>query len=435
MSRKITQGFAEVSVSEASMQYVIDAYYKKYPEQLKYEAVIPLDIESLNIHDEYLITFDAPRGPQLKLAAVSDAEAAARKAARLRFPLPPEKDDVSSSGETNCELGIDGINFAVYKYEKGQKGDLIQSLVVNARMFGFVCVANNVIQVAGLDGEVTVGSGQPQPDPIAGILLKVLATALKDRFDDCPLPQLQGVMGAYPVINKASIKNKRLVCEVAVDITGAQPITGGLFGADSVEAAGPVEITGWAQELIVNELSDAFIVLPQFKEGGTAESGGFGIRAGVFVGVESPRLKIAGGVATASANAGAWAEVGVQVCGEWVDVRVTAGKIEAKVDIKTHISSDGHQGYITFEPDINSIKFVFGLDLPVPFRYVLSPITLLLDSLVSAIAKSIYKAYADVKLPVIVLGSSMDVFSVPLTFKVDKFQFDGDKVAFSASAQ
>ncbi len=435
MSRKITSGYAEISVSEESMRHVINAYYENHPDQLKYEGVVPLDIESLGIHEEFLIAFDAPAAPQLRLAPITDAVAVRRKAERMRFPLPPERVDAGSAGETNCELALENIKFGVYEYKKRQKGKLIQDLVVNAKMVGFVCVANNIIQIAGMDGEVTVGTGQPQPDPIAGILLKVLATALKDRFDDCPLPQLQGVMGAYPVINKATIKGKELVCEVAVDVTNAEPVLQGGFGADEVVQAGPVEIKGSSGELIVNELSEAFIKLPQFAKSSSTESGGFGIRAGVFAGVENPRLKIAGGTATAYASAGAWAELAVQVCGEWVGTRVTAGKIDVKVDVKTHISANGREGFITFEPDINSIKFVFGLDLPVPFKYVLSPITLLLDALVSEIAKSVYQAYADVKLPVIVLDSAVEVFSVPLDFKIDKFTFEGDKVVFSGSAK
>lgn len=433
--KTVTTGQVELYVTQDSVQYVLDAYYTANKDQLSMEFVVPLDIEGLNIHAEFLVSIKAPNGPKIALAPIKDDEAVRRLAAKNRFPLRTPDSYVKATGDTNVALTLDNIDFAVYNYANGQKGTLIQQLVVNAALTGFICIEDNRIKIAAMDGAVTVGANQPQPDPIASILAQVLASALRDRFDDMPLPQMQDVLGAYPVLNRALITDQKIFFYVSVDTTYAQPVTGNLLReTNKVSLGGNVQILGSSNSTIVNELSDAFIKLPQFSQQSTSESDGFGIRAGLFAGISTPRLTISNGTATAFAEAGAYASLGVEACGEWAEVRISAGTIQVNVKVVLHISDDKKSGYLTFEPDKSSIHFSFGLDLPVPFNYVLSPISALLDFLVSEFGTAIFNAYTDIKLPLISFSEPLDIFSVPLDMKIDKFGVEGDQVVFVGTA-
>jgi hypothetical protein len=437
LTRNITTGEVEIYVTQDSVQFVLDTFYEANKDQLHFESVIPLDIEGLNIHAEFLVVLKAPSGPVITLAPVNDEVVIRERAARKRFPLKPAGSYPTATGDTNVLLSLNNIEFSVYKYKNGTKGDLIQSLIVNANLVGFICISNGIIKVTGIDGNITVGANQPQPDVIASILVQALAGVLAEKFDNMPIPQMQEVLGAFPVLNRVTIENKKIICKVAVDTTYAQPIVGNKFAEAEyrTNVGGQAEIIGSSGALIVNELSQAFIRLPEYSRQTTSESGGFGIQLGVFAGVRTPTIQIQNGVITAFSEAGAYASLAVEVCGKWAEMRLSAGTIQVKVNVALHVSDDKKTGYLTFEPDINSIHFAFGLDLPIPFNYVLTPVTALLDLLVSEIAKTIVESYKGFKIDLLTLSEPLDIFGVMLDMKIEKFAPDGDKIAFLGVAR
>jgi hypothetical protein len=432
-TQKITSNSARLTTDQASIQYVIDSYYQAYPHLLTFEAIIPITIESLKIDEKYLITVAAPRAPMIALAPLNDRQviyALARKRGRHKHF---DFDNFAQDADINVKLQLDNIDFSVYNYKDEKKGKLIQQLTLSAWMTGFVSVVNGNLSVAALNGDITANA---QPDPIAGILMKVLIDILQRNCSDLPLPQVERVLGAAPVINRAYIENQQLCAEVSADITYVKPIVNAAPGENKSWAdASRATIIGSTQAGLINELSAAFIKLPEYSAGTTSEVDGMGISARLFAGVKHPEIVIVNGQAYAQSEAGAYAAIGVKICGEVSEIRLTPGTISVKTGVKLHVSADGKAGYLTFEPDTNSVKFTFGLGLPSPFNLVAKPIEALLNLLVSGFATWIYNSFVNIKLPLFVIEEPAEIFEIPFSARIDKLEFADNKVVATLTGE
>ncbi|MEN7548840.1 hypothetical protein AAG747_13040 [Rapidithrix thailandica] len=423
----------EAVINEASLNYLSHKFFLANKEYFNLEQVVPLTIAGEDY--QYLIELKVDKAPSIELSPKTTEKICELGLNKLGLPLEQrakmlEQMDFTAP-ENNLNACLNNADFTIYDYAGEKKGKEIGRLKIDIEVLGALGATANSLHLLPIDGKVKANGNT---DALATLLLKVLLGAIEDRFSDYPLPHLDLFLGFGAGIEGAEIKAKEVKAKIALDYN----VTSSGISMDRLvsplEEGTDARVSLAVPQSALNFVGQHIIDLPNFKKTEEASGAGFGVRVGVFAGVDQPSIHIGDDFATASTQLGAKASVGVQVFGQWLDIALTPGLVTLNLMVQLKTANDGKTIVIKFIPNFDSITIDWGLKLPFPFSLATSAIQGILAKMLVAIVKTFSSEFAGIEIPLYTLNDSYETLNADFNVKFDSFGFRNKKAIAKVAA-
>jgi len=418
---------AQASVTQDSLNYLIQVYYENYQDQLNFDKTVRITV----MDKDYDINLSGKltQAPFLDLAPMTEEEFAKLFYSNKSSPtLLTDDMTFGDAPSTNTKVTIDGIDLTVSGTDITP-----QTLTVKAEIIAMFAVENSTLSLMGVGGTVTADG---QPDPIVSVVLNVVCEILQSAVNNLPIPQIHK-LGVDAQLDSAIIENNEIVAKFSATPDGTKEILLEAFEipTDLITAPGSASIEASTGPDLANLLVEENINLPNFKETAEASSKGFGIRAEVLGGIQTPKVSMSGALAEGKTEIGLRATVGVKVFGKWLNIGVTP--FNAYLDLLAQFKTDssGKKVVLNFIPNFDTLIIDFIITTPGFLQWITHPIQKVLGKIVKNILAGLKAEIIGISITIFRIKAPLDICKVEFDWNFTELGIKDSKLEVTATAK